>query len=53
MELGGHIIDAIAYADDLVLIAQNSEDLQLKLDGLCRALRGMGMTLNERKSNNP
>ncbi len=50
VELGGQIIDAIAYADDLVLIAQNSEDLQLKLDGLCRALRGMGMTLNERKS---
>ncbi len=50
VELGDQTIDAIAYADDLVLVAQNSEDLQLKLDGLCGALRGMGMTLNERKS---
>ncbi len=50
VEIGGQHIDTIAYADDLVLIAQNSEELQLKLEGLCRALRGMGMSLNERKS---
>ncbi len=50
VELGGQHIDAIAYADDLVLIAQNSDELQLKLEGLCGALKGMGMALNEKKS---
>lgn len=49
-EIGGQHIDAIAYTDDLVLVAQNSEDLQLKLEGFCRALKGMGMSLNEKKS---
>lgn len=46
----GQHIDAIAYADYLVLIAQNNEELQLKLEGHCRALKGMGMALNENKS---
>ncbi len=50
VEIGGQHIDAIAYADDLVLIAQNNEEFQLKLEGLCRALKGMGMALNEKKS---
>lgn len=49
IKLKGEHIDALAYADDLILFA-GTEDLQLKLEHLDIALKEMGMDLNIRKS---
>lgn len=43
-------IGALAYADDLVLLANNPEHLQKKLTALHWLLQSMGMSLNPRKS---
>lgn len=41
---------AVAYADDLILVADNPKLLQMKLDGLGRGLKQAGMSVNTRKS---
>ncbi|KAA3670323.1 uncharacterized protein DEA37_0010186 [Paragonimus westermani] len=40
----------ILYADDLVLMADNMEDLQLKFDGWKNAIEGKGMKINMGKT---
>lgn len=47
IKLRGEHIDALAYADDLILFAENGDDLQLKLDELDGALTKMGMDLSQ------
>lgn len=49
-DLEGNHIDALAYADNLVLFAVTPEGLQEELDGLNDALNICGMTLSIRKS---
>ncbi len=39
----------IAYADELILLADTPGDLQRKLDGLCKGLQQAGMSLNIKK----
>lgn len=48
--LDGQRVDSLAYADDLVLLAEKSPRLQEKLHRLTEALRKAGMSLNARKS---
>lgn len=50
VQLGDQCVHSIAYADELILLAEDQAGLQRKLTGLCEALRGVGMSLNERKS---
>ncbi|KAL7975812.1 hypothetical protein Chor_008348 [Crotalus horridus] len=49
-DLDGQRVDSLAYADDLVLLAEKSPRLQDKLHLLSEALRKAGMSLNARKS---
>lgn len=49
-DLDGQRVDSLAYADDLVLLAEKSPRLQEKLQRLTEALRKAGMSLNARKS---
>lgn len=48
--LGDLTVDAIAYADDLILLARSPPLLQKKLDGLLVGLQSAGLELNIRKS---
>lgn len=48
--MGDLTIDAIAYADDLILLARSPPLLQKKLDGLLVGLQSSGLELNIRKS---
>lgn len=48
--LDGQRVDSLAYADDLVLLAETSPRLQEKVQRLSEALRKAGMKLNPRKS---
>lgn len=43
-------VDSIAYADDLVLLANDQQELQGKLDGLQKGLERVGLNLNPKKS---
>ncbi len=47
---GDDRLGSIAYADELILLADTPGDLQRKLDGLCEGLHKAGMALNIRKS---
>ncbi len=47
---GDERLGSIAYADDLILLADTKVDLQRKLDGLCKGLQQAGMSLNIKKS---
>ncbi len=47
---GDERLGSIAYADDLILLADTPGDLQRKLDGLCKGLHKAGMALNINKS---
>ncbi len=47
---GDERLGSIAYADDLILLADTPGDLQRKLDGLCKGLHKAGMALNIKKS---
>ncbi len=47
---GTEQLGSIAYADDLILLADTPGDLQMKLDGLCKVLSKAGMALNIKKS---
>lgn len=49
-ELDVNRVDALAYADDLVLFAERLERLQEKLDVLTGALKVRGMALNIKNS---
>ncbi|KAG8139547.1 hypothetical protein E2320_002315, partial [Naja naja] len=49
-DLNGHQISSIAYADDLVLFAEKSPQLQDKLHLLSKALTQARMVLNAKKS---
>ncbi|MGL5481136.1 MAG: reverse transcriptase domain-containing protein [Aeromonas veronii] len=50
VELETHHLHSILYADDMVLLANSSPELQTKLDGLTSSLAGCGMSLNAKKS---
>lgn len=50
VSLETHHLHSIVYADDIILMADSSHDLQAKLDGLATALSSSGMSLNTRKS---
>lgn len=49
-DFDGHRINSIAYADDLVLLAEKSPRLQEKLHLLSEALSSAGMKLNAKRS---
>lgn len=49
IDWGEDRLGSIAYADDLILLADNPGDLQMKLDGLCKGLQQVGMALNIKK----
>lgn len=48
--LGPARIDSMAYADDLILVANDPWELQAKLEGLLAGLRRVGLHLNSKKS---
>nr|VZH96052.1 unnamed protein product [Spirometra erinaceieuropaei] len=48
-DLAGATVDSIAYADDLVLLAESPHRLQQRLDGLANGLSLAGMVLNSAK----
>ncbi|VDP32110.1 unnamed protein product [Echinostoma caproni] len=50
VEVGGRRIGALAYADDLVLFAENESRLKDKLVALNSALQAAGMAINASKS---
>lgn len=50
VELESHHLHSIQYADDMVLLANSSHELQTKLDWLTSSLAGCGMSLNARRS---
>lgn len=50
VNLGTSMVDSLAYADDLVLVASNQWDLQRKLEGLQLGLQKVGLRLNNKKS---
>lgn len=50
VRLGEVCVDSIAYADDLVLLANDKWELQEKLDGLQKGLEMVGLSLNPAKS---
>ncbi|TPP60056.1 Retrovirus Pol polyprotein from type-2 retrotransposable element R2DM, partial [Fasciola gigantica] len=47
---GGRLVDALAYADDLVLFAEDESRLRDKLEAPNSALQAAGMSLNASKS---
>ena len=46
---GGYLLTHLAFADDLVLFAENAVGLQLQLNAITEALGLMGLTLNAAK----
>ncbi|KAL7057420.1 hypothetical protein AAHC03_019522 [Spirometra sp. Aus1] len=48
-DLAGATVDSIAYADDLVLLAESPHRVQQRLDGLANGLSLAGMVLNSAK----
>lgn len=48
--LGEQRIGEVAYANDLILLAESPEQLQKKLDGLQEGIHTAGMSLNIKKS---
>lgn len=48
--LESHHLHSIVYADNMILMADSSSELQAKLDGLATALASCGMSLNAKKS---
>jgi hypothetical protein len=51
VEVMGCSIQAMFYADDIVLLAESEEDMQLELGALTELLRGTGLRINYKKSN--
>ncbi len=47
---GDERLGSIAYADDLILLADTKVDLHRKLDGLCKGLQQAGMSLNKKSA---
>lgn len=47
---GGSVINSVAYADDIVLVATTRRGLQRNLDKFDEGLRPVGLTLNQSKS---
>ena len=50
LQVGGHVINNIRYADDTVLIAENERDLQALLNIIVKESEEMGLSLNEKKT---
>jgi hypothetical protein len=48
--IGGHEIGALAFADDIVLLADSIEGAQDHVDQVGRYMNKLGMSLNPRKS---
>jgi hypothetical protein len=48
--IGGHEIGALAFADDIVLLADSIEGAQDHVDQVLRYMNKLGMTLNPQKS---
>ena len=46
---GGYLLTHLAFADDLVLFAENAVGLQLQLNAITEALGLMGLLLNAAK----
>lgn len=49
-KLGGYPINAVAYADDLVVLANSGVELQKKLDWLGSGFKNAGLKINGKKS---
>jgi predicted nucleotidyltransferase len=49
-KIGGQIIQAVKYADDLVLLAKKEKVLQDKIDKLIEVGRCYGMEMNVEKT---
>jgi hypothetical protein len=49
LKIGGHIIDTVKYADDLVLLAKEEKVLQDIIDTLIEIGRCYGMKINVEK----
>ncbi|GFS12865.1 endonuclease-reverse transcriptase [Elysia marginata] len=47
---GGHIINNLRYADDIVLIAENARDLQRLLDIVREKSKNRGLEINSKKT---
>ena len=50
VEVNGHRVSHLLYADDLVLFAENESRLQERLSALDTALSSAGMQINAQKS---
>ncbi|GFR75789.1 endonuclease-reverse transcriptase [Elysia marginata] len=50
IHIGGHIINYLRYADDIVLIAENTKDLQCLLDIVREESQKRGFELNSKKT---
>ncbi|GFS15741.1 endonuclease-reverse transcriptase [Elysia marginata] len=50
IHIGGHIINNLRYADDIVLIAENAKDLQHLLDIVREESQKRGLELNSKKT---
>ncbi|GFR74690.1 endonuclease-reverse transcriptase [Elysia marginata] len=50
IHIGGHIINNLKYADDIVLIAENTKDLQRLLDIVREESQKRGLELNSKKT---
>ena len=50
IQIGGHNINNLRYADDTVLIAETEEDLQELLDTVVKESEIKGLTLNSKKT---
>ena len=50
IQIGGHNINNLRYADDTILIAETEEDLQELLDTVVKESEMKGLTLNSKKT---
>lgn len=50
ISMGGNIVDAIAYTDDLILLADTPKLIDARLRGVNGALKDRGMSLDTSKS---
>ncbi|GFS13080.1 endonuclease-reverse transcriptase [Elysia marginata] len=50
IQIGGHIINNLRYADDIVLIAENAKDLKRLLDIVREESQKRGLQLNSKKT---
>lgn len=48
--LGTSLVNSLAYANDLILVANDQWELQTKLEGLQAGLQRVGLSLNNKKS---